>query len=42
MIGQPLDQLTKIIMNALSGVANLRKSFQTFFIQNHDSLPQQI
>ena len=29
---QPLDQLTKIINDALNGTAKIRKSFQTFFI----------
>lgn len=29
---QPLDQLTKIINDALNGTAKLHKSFQTFFI----------
>lgn len=29
---QPLDQLTKIIKDALNGTAKIRKSFQTFFI----------
>jgi hypothetical protein len=33
MIEQPLDQLRKSIKNALSGVANIRKSFETFFIE---------
>lgn len=32
MENQPLDQLTKIIKDALNGTAKLRKSFQTFFI----------
>lgn len=32
MENQPLDQLTKIIRNALNGTTNLRKSFETFFI----------
>ena len=32
MENQPLDQLTKIIKDALIGTANLRKSFETFFI----------
>ncbi|WP_174646390.1 hypothetical protein [Bacteroides sp. Marseille-P8574] len=29
---QPLDQLTKIINDALDGTAKLRKSFKTFFV----------
>ena len=29
---QPLDQLTKIINDALKGTAKIRKSFQTFYI----------
>ena len=29
---QPLDQLTKIINDALNGTAKLRKSFKTFFV----------
>ena len=29
---QPLDQLTKIINDALNGTAKLHKSFKTFFV----------
>ena len=32
MVIQPLDQLTKIINDALNGTAKLRKSFKTFFV----------
>ena len=34
----PLDQLTEVIKDAFNGVAEIAKSFRTFFIETNDSL----